>query len=143
MAAKTAQEPRGYRNNNPGNIRHSNTQYKGEIPREKATDKEFKQFTNIIYGYRAIFVILNTYCVKYGLTTVRDWISRWAPSSDGNHTLKYIDAVCSRASINADTPVDTRNENLMVDIVLAMAFVENGKEAFWAEVKIGYKFFNP
>jgi hypothetical protein len=144
MATQTAQTPRGYRNNNPGNIRHNGgTPYLGEIPRTEATDENFKQFRNIVYGYRAIFVILNTYRVKYGLTTLRDWISRWAPPSDGNYTAGYITTVCKRAGIGADQPVDTENEKLMTAIVAAISFVENGIEPNATEIKIGYKLFKP
>jgi hypothetical protein len=135
--------PRGYRNNNPGNIRHSSTSFLGEIPRQEATDTDFKQFKNRVYGYRAMFVILNTYYRKYRLNTIREWISRWAPSADGNHTLAYIDTVCTRTRIPADTPVNIGNEEQMTALVAAMAFVENGKEADPVEIKIAYKFLNP
>jgi hypothetical protein len=140
----TTQTPRGYRNNNPGNIRHtSGTPFLGEIPRPETTDENFKQFRNIVFGYRAIFVILNTYRVKYGLTTLRDWISRWAPTSDGNHTAGYISTVCKRTGINADQPVDTGNQKLMTAIVAAISFVENGIEPNVMEIIIGYKIFKP
>lgn len=143
MTTKKNELPRGYRNNNPGNIRHSATQYLGEICRAETTDADFKQFRNIVYGYRAMFVILDAYRRKYSLGTVRSWISRWAPSADGNHTLAYVDAVCKRANIHADAIVDISNEHLMTAIVAAMSLVENGMEPNPVEIKIGYKFFNP
>ena len=51
--------PRGLRNNNPGNIRISPTRYKGEIV--PSSDRAFKQFKSRGWGYRAIFVLLESY----------------------------------------------------------------------------------
>jgi hypothetical protein len=142
MTAKQNDLPRGYRNNNPGNIRHSSTTFLGEIPRDETTDNDFKQFRNIVYGYRAMFVILNTYNKKYGLHTIGEWISRWAPYSDGNHTLQYIEDVCRRAHLHSSENIDMDYEQELCDIVAAMAFVENGKEPDMVEIKIGYKLSN-
>ena len=50
---------RGYRNYNPGNIRISNTRYKGEVV--PSQDTAFKQFQSMEYGYRAMFVLLHYY----------------------------------------------------------------------------------
>ena len=50
--------PRGLRNNNPLNIRHSADSFQGEI---KGEDKAFKTFISMAYGYRAAFVTLATY----------------------------------------------------------------------------------
>ena len=50
---------RGLRNRNPGNIRRSGVRYKGEV--RPSTDPAFKQFGSMALGYRAIFVLLDTY----------------------------------------------------------------------------------
>ncbi|MDR1344374.1 MAG: structural protein P5 [Tannerellaceae bacterium] len=115
----------------------------GEVPRGEVTDEDFKQFRNIVYGYRAMFVILNTYYKKYGLKTIREWISRWAPLSDGNHTLAYIDSVCRRVQIHSDEEIDMDYERELCDIVAAMAMIENDEEPNMVEIKIGYKLFYP
>ena len=47
-------KPRGLRNNNPLNIRHSADNFQGEI---KGDDKSFKTFSSMPYGYRAGFVL--------------------------------------------------------------------------------------
>ena len=51
--------PRGIRNNNPLNIRRNGDHFQGEVV--PGSDREFKQFTSMAYGYRAAFVILGTY----------------------------------------------------------------------------------
>ena len=68
---------RGMSNCNPGNIRRSRTRYKGEV--RPSRDPEFKQFASLEWGYRAIFVLLHTYRVRYGLGSLDGMIARWAP----------------------------------------------------------------
>jgi hypothetical protein len=77
--------PRGLRNNNPLNIRHSADRFRGEIA---GTDKSFKTFSSLAYGYRAAFVILGTY-LSQGCNTIEKIISRWAPPAE-NDTESYI-----------------------------------------------------
>ncbi len=131
-------ESRGLRNRNPGNIRRSTTLFKGEEP--QSSDAEFKQFRSMAWGYRAMFVILNTYNSKYGLDTIRSMIERWAPPIE-NHTDIYIDAVSRRAMLDADTPIDTRQREVMIPLVAAMSHVENGSAAHWATVEHGWELY--
>ena len=80
--------PRGYRNNNPLNIRISNSNWLGKV--SPNTDGAFEQFSDIKYGYRAAIKTLRSYYYKHGLRTVRDILNRWAPPSDSNNTDRYI-----------------------------------------------------
>ena len=57
---------RGLRNCNPGNIRQSKGRYKGEV--RPSRDPAFKQFESLAWGYRAIFVLLDTYRTRHGLS---------------------------------------------------------------------------
>ena len=61
---------RGLENRNPGNIRQSRVRYKGEV--RPSRDPEFKQFESPAWGYRAIFVLLDTYRRRHGLRSLRD-----------------------------------------------------------------------
>lgn len=81
--------PRGIRNNNPFNIRKSNSRWKGLI---KSTDPDFCQFSTMTYGLRAGMVLLRNY-VRKGYDTPRKIISRFAPSTE-NDTSRYTDFVC-------------------------------------------------
>ena len=78
---------RGIRNNNPANIRRG-CNWKGLA--KVQTDREFCQFNTMKWGVRALLVTLRTYVLKHHLHTVREIITRWAPSSDGNNTEAYI-----------------------------------------------------
>ena len=129
---------RGLRNNNPGNIRRSRVRYKGEV--HPSRDPEFKEFSSMAYGYRAMFVLLNSYHKRYGLTTIREMISRWAPPSE-NFTEGYIRLVSERSGIAADAEVDSRSERDMVPIVAAMSEIENGAKAAMNDVYEGWALF--
>ena len=116
--------PRGVRNCNPGNIRKSGDVYQGEI---ESTDKDFKQFRNMAYGYRAMFKILRTYKNNYSLNTLEQMIYRWAPPKE-NKTEVYVNFVADRSGIGRDHIVDVSNMTIMCRIVEAMAIMENGKK---------------
>ena len=130
---------RGLRNCNPGNIRQSRSNFKGEV--RPSRDSAFKQFESMAYGYRAMFVLLNSYHKRYGLTTIREMISRWAPPTE-NFTECYIRFVSERTGIAADAEVDSRSERDMVPIVAAMSEIENGVKAAMNDVYEGWKLFS-
>ncbi len=127
---------RGYRNNNPGNIRINGDKFQGEVI--PSQDKEFKQFESMSYGYRAIFKILRNYQINYKLNTIRQMISRWAPKNE-NDTANYISFVSERSGIPADDPIRTDNRVMMIRIVAAMSRVENGQEADMCDVIDGWE----
>ena len=91
-------ESRGIRNNNPLNIRRSKDKWQGLSTLQE--DREFFQFVSMEYGWRAAFVILcRTYYGKYGLKTIRDIVSRWAPAKE-NNTEAYIRHVSDYTGIS-------------------------------------------
>ena len=127
--------PRGYRNNNPGNIRINGDLFQGEIRPSKG--KSFKQFETMAYGYRAIFRILRNYYNNYNLDTIRKMIGRWAPEND-NDTEAYVKAVSGYAGIPADDPININDREQMIRIVSGMSKVENGREADMSDVIAGW-----
>lgn len=129
---------RGYRNFNPGNIRQSDVAYTGEV--EPSKDPAFKQFRTMSYGYRAMFVLLHTYSVKYHLKTLRQMIERYAPPVE-NDTTEYVNFVSNRTKVADISTVDTMNERQMIPIVAAMARVENGSDPDMDEIRQGWDLF--
>ena len=117
---------RGERNNNPLNIRRSKAQWLGM--RDFPTDKQFCEFQNITWGFRAAFVLLSTYYLKHKCCTIRQVITRWAPPSE-NNTANYIDLVCSATKLRPDEllPAPLKDMNTWCSIVRAMAKMECGK----------------
>lgn len=131
---------RGIDNCNPGNIRRSKVRYQGEV--RPSRDPDFKQFENLAWGYRAIFVLLDTYRIRYGLDTLRGMISRWAPPSE-NHTDVYIRAVAADTGLDPDEPIDTRDARTMIPLAAAISRVENGSRADPHDVEAGWRLFQP
>ena len=116
-------ETRGFRNNNPGNIRHGEKWY-GLA--EKQTDPDFCQFVSVEYGIRAIFKTLETYREKYGLKTVREIITRWAPPSE-NDTEAYIKNVEEQVDLTGDLlGFSVSNFVRSIPVVAAIIKHENG-----------------
>lgn len=130
--------PRGLRNCNPGNIRKNEIVYQGEVVPSR--DDDFKQFTTMAYGYRAMFVVLYTYQKRYGINTIASMISRYAPACE-NHTKAYIEAVSDYSGVPATSHITTTNGDIMIPIVAAMSRVENGEEPMLHEVEEGWRLF--
>lgn len=129
--------PRGLRNNNAGNIRLSKTRYLGEVV--PSSDKTFKQFKTMAWGYRAVFVLLDSYFRK-GLITLRQMISRYAPPNE-NDTESYIRNVAQNAVVDPDAPLDVNDRNVMILVVAAISNVENGIPADIDDVVEGWELF--
>lgn len=129
---------RGLRNNNPGNIRRSRVRYKGEV--RPSRDPDFKEFSTMAYGYRAVFVLLDTYRSRYGLTTIRQMLNRYAPPTE-NFTEGYVRFVADYTGVMPDEVIDTRSEKDMIPIVAAMSKIENGVAANIADVERGWELF--
>lgn len=83
--------PRGYRNNNPLNIRFSTrNDWQGQLGRDKG---DMCVFYDMKYGVRAAIKLIANYQWRYNKRTVLDIITRWAPKKE-NNTDAYIKRVC-------------------------------------------------
>lgn len=126
--------PRGIRNNNPLNIRHNGDLFKGEV--RPATDKSFKQFVSMAYGYRAAFVILGSYLAR-GLNTLEKIVRTWAPPTE-NNTESYISTVAKRSGVGRDKVLTANSGSDYRKIVAAMCHCENGVAANMQDVEVGF-----
>lgn len=126
MIIKAAQETRGIRNNNPGNLRHG-PKWQGLA--KDQLDASFATFETPAWGIRALAVTLSTYFDKYGLDTVADIISRWAPESE-NNTRAYVAAVCQGMGVRYNERLDLHEYVHMMPLVEAIILHENGKQPY-------------
>lgn len=110
--------PRGVRNCNPLNIRKG-SKWMGLASHQ---DGEFCTFVSNDWGIRAACKILRSYA-RRGIRTVAEIIQTWAPPSE-NDTAKYIQIVCSRTGFRPNHHIDVYDEDEMVALLLAMAWVE-------------------
>lgn len=127
--------PRGIRNNNPLNIRRSNTPWLGKC--DRVIDPEFEQFRNILYGIRAAFLTIRSYEIKHHVSTVEKILLRWAPPTE-NNTEAYINFVSGRMNVQPSTQVDSTDKLTMCRLVSAMAFYENGVEVPFDKIEQAY-----
>jgi len=116
---------RGIRNNNPGNIRHSNIHWQGQSSQQ--TDAAFVQFDTPEYGIRALSKLLDTYSTKYNLNTVQGIIGRYAPASE-NDTSAYASAVARALGVSPDARIDVQERK--ADLIAAIIKHENGIQPY-------------
>lgn len=135
---------RGIRNNNPLNIRYSNTPWSGKVLKENKKDPNFEEFTSMYFGFRAALINIETYIIKYGCNTITKIISRWAPPTDGNNTASYIQHICRRTNTGGNEPISNHSRKLR-DIVAAMAFIESGRNitAYYDSLDEAFEHFKP
>ena len=120
--------PRGYRNNNPLNIRFSERNaWQGILGRDKEKGG-MCVFSAQRYGIRAVFRLFETYQKKYNKCSVREMISKWAPKKE-NNTEAYIKRVCEYMKCEPEFIPHFGAAAEMYDcirMVKAMCEVENG-----------------
>lgn len=128
--------PRGIRNNNPGNIKVSNSGWLGKIPYSQNTDTDcstgqvvrtFEQFTEYRFGIRALIKLIENYMVQRNLRTIAQIINRYAPGTE-NYTEGYINYVSDRIGFAPDVPLLFTRETMRI-LTRAIAAYENGREA--------------
>lgn len=129
-------KPRGIRNCNPGNIRLSKDKWQGLRPVQE--DKEFFQFTEMKWGYRALIRTLQNYHRLHGCCTIVDFINRWAPKHE-NNTSGYISRVCKEMQVPTTYVPDVEDKTTMCAFAAAISQVENGVPAVMSDVESGWE----
>lgn len=124
VTKKDSQNPRGYRNKNPGNLKLSEIKWNGKIPNHLNTDGTFEQFSSDYYGIRAAALDVVNDIKKDGLDTVRKLITEYAPSNE-NKTCAYISAVSKMTGLAPDQKIPLTTSAIL-GIMKAIFKVENG-----------------
>lgn len=118
---------RGLRNNNPGNLKHGE-QWQGMAPQQ--TDSTFITFISPEYGIRAMAKVLKNYQSRYGLDTIEEIVSRWAPPAE-NNTVAYIDNVYKQTGVPRTNPPQIISvADLLPRLIPAMIKQENGVQPY-------------
>ena len=124
--------PRGIRNNNPGNIRHSQN-WQGLNPDGRNIDHAFCVFKSPVFGIRALAKVLMNYKKIHGLNTVRQIISRYAPPNE-NQTKAYIQTVAEQIGVYPDTVIDIEERGILTVFIKAVIRMENGIQPYSDEL---------
>jgi hypothetical protein len=125
-ALPNATDPRGFRNNNPGNLEASpwTQQQQGFAGTEP--QGRFAKFQDMNSGVAAADRLLANY-KNQGVDTIGGIISKWAPGGDGNNVSAYAETVAKNAGIPADQKIDLSDPAIRQRILPAMIQYENGK----------------
>ena len=118
-----AQGSKGLRNNNPGNFR-TGVNWQGAVGDDGTG---FIVFSDDTYGLRAMALNLyNNYYID-GLTTLTEFINKYAPSADSNNPAAYAASVAAYAGIgvNDDMQLDA---NMTALIMRGMMNEELGQD---------------
>ena len=121
-------QPRGIRNNNPGNIRHGE-KWLGLNPNGREIDPAFCVFNTPVAGIRALAKVLINYKKIHGLNTVRQIISRYAPPNE-NQTTAYIQSVAKQLGVFPDTVIDIEERGVLTVFIKAVIRMENGIQPY-------------
>lgn len=119
-------QPRGIRNNNPGNIRLSAQRWQGQKPAQADTD--FVEFDAPVMGLRALMKLLLGYQLRHGLDTVESILNRFAPPHE-NATDNYIHAVCADMKVRRRDPLRLQDAATLAGLARAITRHENGRRA--------------
>ena len=106
--------------NNIFNIRQG-AKWKGMT----GTKKGFVEFESRKMAMRAWLMLMRTYRRRYGCTTIRQIVSRYAPPNE-NDTDGYIEYCCRQMDMNPDDVLIFDSE--YIKLATAMARMETGAE---------------
>lgn len=120
-------EPRGIRNNNPGNI--ENGSFAARQPGYTGAESKgrFATFETPQAGITAAQNLLDVYG-RQGINTVQGVINRWAPPSDKNDTTSYANTVAAKLGLAPDAQIDLADPGMRAKLSRAMFVVENGRD---------------
>lgn len=126
--------PRGILLNNPGNIRKSTIDWKGEV---LSHDKDFEQFDTLEHGIRALLKLLLNYYKLRDCTTVAKIIERYAPPDNGpvptndhNPTENYTDFVAKHCGVDRNNQYNVCDAGNLFKIASAIIEFEQGSDQY-------------
>lgn len=128
-------QPRGIRNNNPGNVIRGQQKWDGEV---QGGDPRYARFETPEAGIRAMARTLINYQDMYSMNSVGSIVSRWAPATANNNTDAYIATVAREMGVKPDAPLDLHDKPTLAKLTQAMIRVENGKQPYSdAQISLG------
>lgn len=120
---KAALASRGFRNNNPLNLRWVE---KNKWDHQTGKDSGgYCVFDDPVYGIRAAILLLKKYQDKYNLHTIYGTIERFAPPEDDNYTEKYAAFVAKAIGKDVHDTYDSRDPKEVKPMIEAMIDFEN------------------
>lgn len=126
-------DPRGIRNNNPGNVDYHPSSDPWLGLDDPPSDGRFCRFVTPQYGIRVMAKLLRAYQKYHACGTVRAIINRWAPPNE-NDTGAYVQHVADMIGVMPDDPIDVTDRRVMLPLVAAIIEHENGEQPYPPDV---------
>ncbi len=128
-----ANEPRGIRNNNPGNLNYVGQS--GATLEDHATPR-FARFNSAFEGFAALGKQIKAYyngtskAAGYQkLQSVEDIISRFAPASE-NNTQAYINKLSKMLGVGRGDSLNIQDPQVLATLMNGITQIENGKNPY-------------
>jgi hypothetical protein len=121
-------QPRGVRNNNPGNLREVGIDWNGRVGKEDG----FTVFSAAIYGIRALAVCLYNSNKTFDRHTIQVMIEHYAPPSE-NDTRAYIHYVSAFCGVGPNVEIDLSHAPMAFLMIRAIIIYECGYRKGGAE----------
>lgn len=96
---------RNYRNNNPGNCRYSSVGYLSKYEPVRRDKDGFAIFKDWATGWLYLKNLIAYKVKKNPSQTLLQFMSVYAPSTDGNNPLVYANFIAKRVGATANTPM--------------------------------------
>ncbi len=132
-----ANEPRGIRNNNPGNLNYVGQN--GATLEEHSTPR-FARFNSAFEGFAALGKQIKAYyngtskAAGYQkLQSVEDIISRFAPASE-NNTQAYINKLSKMLGVGRGDSLNIQDPQVLATLMNGITQIENGKNPYAPEM---------
>lgn len=130
-------EPRGIRNNNPGNLNYVGQN--GATLEDHATPR-FARFNSAFEGFAALGKQIKAYyngtskAAGYQkLQSVEDIISRFAPASE-NNTQAYINKLSKMLGVGRGDSLNIQDPQVLATLMNGVTQIENGKNPYAPEM---------
>ena len=116
-------QPRGIRNNNPGNLNYAG---QAGASKESGPNGRFAVFQSMTHGVAALYKQLQLY-FKRGVNTLSSIVSKYAPESDGNNVGAYIAALSGATGLGANDSIKAGDTATIAKLIKGIVDHENGK----------------
>lgn len=122
--SSTSGDPRGIRNNNPGNL-----VYVGQTGASKEANGRFATFASAQEGLNALAAQLRRYGQR-GLNSIQSIVNTYAPASE-NNTGAYANYLAQKMGIDTDTQFDVNSDPAaLAALIRGIVEYENGRNPY-------------
>jgi hypothetical protein len=121
--SQPANAPRGIRNNNPGNL---NFVGQAGASKERGENGRFAVFGSMTDGVAALYKQIQLY-FKRGTDTISEIVNKYAPESDNNNVMAYINSLVKSTGKGANESLSSADMSTIFNLLKGIISHENGK----------------